>query len=223
MFARVAVVDPELLSLMPSPIAAGTLMDALTHAIESMTSPKANPWTKALCLQAITNIGRYARRFVENPADPEPASAISLASTLAGHCFTNTGLGIVHSLSHPIGVYHHIHHGTSNAIFLPPVMRFNLQAVRADYAQIAPLLQNPAGPERIDPRDESAPQAAIDSVRSLLRDIGISATLRKSGLTSEEGFEIMAKDAAESPQVLTNPVHATEEDMLSLLRAAMDG
>ncbi len=223
MFARVAVVDPELLSLMPTPIAAGTLMDALTHAIESMTSPKANPWTRNLCLQAIANIGQYARRFVENPADPEPAGAISLASTWAGHCFTNTSLGIVHSLSHPIGVYHHIHHGTSNAIFLPPVMRFNLQAVRGDYAQIAPLLQNPSEADRVDPRDESAPQVAINSVRSLVRDIGISATLREAGITSEEGFETMAKDAAKSPQVLTNPVHATEEDMLSLLRAAMNG
>lgn len=222
MFARVAMVDPGLLAKMPGPVAAGTMMDALTHAIESMGSPKAGPWTRALCLEAIGNIGAFARQFVENPGDPEAAGPISIASTWAGHSFTNTGLGIVHSLSHPIGSYHHVHHGTSNAIFLPPVMRFNLQAVRGDYARIAPLLQHP-DEEKIDPASEAAPQAAIDAVQSLVRDIGVPATLREAGVADETNFEIMAKDAAESPQVLTNPISATEADMLALLRAALDG
>ncbi|MBT5367583.1 MAG: iron-containing alcohol dehydrogenase, partial [Nitrospinaceae bacterium] len=222
MFAQVAVVDPGLLAKMPGPVAAGTMMDALTHAIESMGSPKAGPWTRALCLEAIGNIGAHARRFVNDPSEPEAASAISIASTWAGHSFTNTGLGIVHSLSHPIGSYHHVHHGTSNAIFLPPVMRFNLQAVRADYAQIAPLLQHPDD-EKIDSSSEAAPQAAINAIQSLVKDIGIPATLREAGVADETDFKIMAKDAAESPQVLTNPIPASEADMLALLRAALDG
>jgi alcohol dehydrogenase len=220
MFARLAVVDPGLLARLPAPVAAGTLMDALTHAVESMTSPKASPWTRALCLQAIANIGENARKFIADPGDPASADPISIASTWAGYSFTNTGLGIVHSLSHPIGTYYHVHHGTSNAIFLPHVMSFNLQAVRGDYAQIAPLLQQgEAG--KIDPEDEAAPQAAIDALRSLIRDLGISPALRESGVSGEEHFEVMAKDAAESPQVLTNPIPADEADMLALLRAAM--
>jgi alcohol dehydrogenase class IV len=223
MFARVAIVDPGLLAGLPGPIAAGTLMDTLTHAIESMGSPKANPWSRTLCLQAIAHIGKYARRFAADPSDPESADPISISSTWAGHCFTNTGLGIVHSLSHPVGSYHHVHHGTSNAIFLPPVMLFNLQAVREDYARIAPLLQPPDELSRIDPADEAAPQAAIHSVRALVKDLGIPANLREAGVPGDEHFEIMAKDAAESPQVATNPVHATEEDMRALLHAAMDG
>jgi alcohol dehydrogenase class IV len=222
MFARVAVVDPGLLAGMPAPIAAGTLMDALTHSIESLTSPRANPWTQTLCLEAIWNIGQNARRFVADPSDPESAAPISLASTWAGYCFTNTGLGIVHSLSHPIGFYHAVHHGTSNAIFLPPVMGFNLQAVRQLYSQIAPLVQHPDDSEHVDPENEAAPQAAIDAIRRLVKDIGIPLTLREAGVSGKENFEVMAKDAAVSRQVETNPVHASEADMLALFRAAFD-
>ena len=217
LFARVAVVDPALLAKLPSHIAAGAMMDALTHAVESIGSPNSNPWTEALALRAIACIGDHGRAYVDDPSDPEAADAVSMAATLAGRAFTNTGLGIVHSLAHPLGAYHGLHHGTANGIFLPPVMEFNLPAMRESYARMAPLLVRP------DKRGDAAQtaEAAIEAVRELNRDIGIPRTLREADVVNED-LDVLAKDAAESHQVHTNPVPSTQEDMKRLLLEALE-
>ncbi len=214
LFAKLAVVDSTLLAHLPSHIAAGAMMDALTHAIESLGSPASNPWTEALAFQAIAYVGAHGRAYVDDPANPEAADAISLAATLAGRAFTNTGLGIVHSLAHPLGAYHGLHHGTANGIFLPPVMEFNLPAMRETYARMAPLLA---------PHEDVAhtAEAAIEAIRTLNRDVGIPASLREADVVNED-LDVMAKDAAESHQVVTNPVPSTEEDMKRLLLAVLE-
>ncbi|MBI3127259.1 MAG: iron-containing alcohol dehydrogenase [Candidatus Tectomicrobia bacterium] len=216
LYADLAVVDSSLLAKLPRPVAAGALMDALTHAIESIGSPKSSPWTEAMCMQAIGLIGKHARRFVESPADPEAADALALAATLAGASFTNTGLGIVHALTHPYFMAFGGHHGTINAILLPPVMRFNLPAMREKYARMAPLL---AG-EDADPRDPAAAEAAIEEVSALGRDIGIPSTFRAYCGWSEDGLEMMAREAAKSGSVQTNPVFAGEAEMRRLYQEA---
>ena len=217
LFAKVALVDSALLARLPSHIAAGAMMDALTHAIESIGSPASSPWTEALALQAIAFIGEHGRIYVDDPSDPEAADAVSLAATLAGRAFTNTGLGIVHSLAHPLGAYHGLHHGTANGIFLPSVMEFNLPAMRETYARMAPLLARP------DQREGAARTAetAIAAVRELNRDVGIPGTLREADVVGED-LDVLAKDAAESHQVSTNPVPSTREDMKRLLSEALE-
>ena len=188
------------------------MMDALTHAIESIGSPLSGPWTEALCMQAIGYIGRHGRRFVEDPSDPEAAGPVSLAATLAGASFTNTGLGIVHALTHPYFMTYGGHHGTINAILLAPVMRFNLPAMREKYARMAPLLAGPG----IEPRDPAAAEAAIAGVRALGRDIGIPLPFRAYCGGSEEPLGMMAREAAKSATVKTNPVAAGEAEMKKL-------
>lgn len=217
LFAKVALVDSALLAKLPSHIAAGAMMDALTHAIESIGSPASSPWTEALALQAIAFIGEHGRAYVDDPSDPEAADAVSLAATLAGRAFTNTGLGIVHSLAHPLGAYHGLHHGTANGIFLPSVMEFNLPAMRETYAGMAPLLVHP------DKREGAAGTAetAIAAIRELNRAIGIPGTLREADVVGED-LDVLAKDAAESHQVSTNPVPSTREDMKRLLLEALE-
>ncbi len=215
LYADVAVVDSALLAKLPRYFAAGALMDALTHAIESAGSPKASPWTEALCMQAIASIGRHARRFVGDPADPEAADPLALAATLAGASFTNTGLGIVHALTHPVYSFFGGHHGTTNGVLLATVMRFNLPAMREKYARMAPLLADPPEAGALDPRDPGAAEAAIEGVRALARDIGIPPDLRALGAKAEY-LDRMAQEAAKSPTVRTNPVHATAEDMKRL-------
>ena len=212
LFAKLAVVDSALLARLPSHIAAGAMMDALTHAIESVGSPASNPWTEALAFESIARIGAHGRAYVDDPSDPEAADAISLAAMLAGRAFTNTGLGIVHSLAHPLGAYHGLHHGTANGIFLPPVMEFNLPVMREAYARMAPLLKDGA---------PQTAEAAIDAIRELNTDIGIPGSLRAADVVNED-LDVLAKDAAESHQVTTNPVPSTQEDMKRLLLAVLE-
>lgn len=210
LYADLAVVDSALLATLPRYFAAGALMDALTHAIESIGSKKSCPWTEAMAMQAVASIGKYARRFVDDPADPEPADSIAMAATLAGASFTNTGLGIVHALTHPVYSYFGGHHGTTNGILLADVMQFNLPVMRETYARMAPLLADPSGPD-----SSATAEAAIESIRALARDIGIPPTLGALGMT-EEYLDRMAEEAAQSATVKTNPVHAGVADMKAI-------
>ena len=205
LYADVAVVDSSLLATLPKFFAAGALMDALTHAVESLGSPRANPWTQALCFQAVGLIGQNARRFV---ADPDAADPVALGACLAGASFTNTGLGIVHGLTHPVFNFFGGHHGTTNGILLAPVMRFNLPAMRETYARLAPLLANPE--EGAD--DTQDAELAVERVRALADDIEIPESLAAIGAEMEY-LDRMAHEAAASTTVATNPVPADAEDM----------
>jgi alcohol dehydrogenase class IV len=215
LYADLAVVDSSLLATLPRPIAAGALMDALTHAIESIGSKRSTPWTEALCMHAVQLIGWHARQFVNNPGDPDAADAASLAAALAGASFTNTGLGIVHALTHPVFSFFGGHHGTTNGTLLAAVMYFNLPAMHEKYARMAPLLVNPS--EKMDAglSDTEAAKLAIEGVRAITRDIGIPLSLGAIGV-KEEYLDRMAADAAKSFTVQTNPVHAVEKDMKAI-------
>jgi alcohol dehydrogenase class IV len=220
LYAHVAVVDSSLLATLPHYFAAGALMDALTHAIESIGSPRANPWTEAMCMQAIGFIGQNARIFVKNPADADAADACALAATLAGASFTNTGLGIVHGLTHPVFNYFGGHHGTTNGTLLATVMKFNLPAMREKYALMAPLLANPSG-GTTSAEEPGTAESAIESVHVLARDIGIPLTLGAIGV-KEEFLDRMALEAAASSTVATNPVPANAADMKKIYLELLD-
>ncbi len=210
LYADLAVVDSALLATLPRYFAAGALMDALTHAIESIGSKQSSPWTEAMSMRAVAFIGKHARRFVDDPADPESADPIAMAATLAGASFTNTGLGIVHALTHPVYSYFGGHHGTTNGILLADVMAFNLPVMRETYARMAPLLADTGGPG-----GPGTAETAIESIRALARDIGIPPSLGALGMT-EEYLDRMAEEAAQSATVKTNPVHADAQDMKAI-------
>ena len=214
MFAKLAIIDSSLLAKLPRELAAGALMDALTHSIESIGSPKSSPWTEGLANQSIQLIGRYAREYVIDRSIEESADAISLAATLAGRAFGNTGLGIVHSLAHPLGAYHELHHGTANGILLPPVMKFNLPKMKKKYAEINTLLSKDSKDSKSQNELEQA-EDAIKKIDELARDIEIPKTLRELDIT-DKNIEVMSKDAVESNQVKTNPVPANKEDLKKL-------
>ena len=214
MFANLAIVDSSLLAKLPKELAAGALMDALTHSIESIGSPKSSPWTEGLANKSIELICRYAREYIDDRSVEKSADAISLAATLAGTAFGNTGLGIVHSLAHPLGAYHQLHHGTANGIFLPSVMRFNLPKMKKKYAEMNTLLsQNDENFKNQDELEQA--EDTINKIDELARDIEIPKTLRELDIT-KKNLEVMSKDAAESNQVKTNPVQPTENDLKKL-------
>jgi len=146
---------------------------------------------------------------------------VPLAACLAGASFTNTGLGIVHALTHPVFNYFGGHHGTTNGILLAEVMHFNLPAMREKYAEMAPLLADPSGEDGIDPADAGVADVAIESVRALARDIGIPPTLSAIG-AKEEYLDRMAMEATKSGTVQTNPVSANERNMKSIYETLME-
>ena len=131
----VAIVDPGMMMTMPKELTAATGLDALTHAIEGFTTKAAWEMTDMFHLKAIELIAKYLRKAVEN--DEEAKEKMALASYLAGMGFSNVGLGIVHSMAHPLGAFYGTPHGVANAIILPTVMEYNAEYTGEKFREIA--------------------------------------------------------------------------------------
>lgn len=209
--------DPELLAFIPQKVAAETGADALTHAIETYVSLNSTVITEGLALSAITIIGKYLRRMVGNPEDMEAAEHMLLASCMAGLAFANGGLGLVHSLAHPVGAHFHLSHGLSCSLYLPFVMEFNLLACPEKFAAIAGALGE-------DIRGKSCHHAAKESVkavRELFADIGIPRNFSDLGVP----FQLhpkMVEDALAAVPTQLNPRKPNKDQMTNLFNAPLD-
>jgi len=175
---KVAILDPLLLGTIPSKVAAETGTDALSHAIESYVGLGSHPITDALALAAVRMISQNVVKFIANPGDVEVTGQMLLASCMAGICFNNAGLGLVHSLAHPIGAYFHVPHGLACALYLSAVMEFNASAWPEKFASIADAMgQDIRGLQR-----EAAAERALFAVRDLLDRMGLPKKLSKLGI-----------------------------------------
>jgi alcohol dehydrogenase class IV len=209
--------DPELLAFIPSKVAAETGADALTHAIETYVSLNSTVITEGLALSSITLIGKYLRRMVGNPEDMEAAEQMLLASCMAGLSFANGGLGLVHSLAHPVGTHFHLSHGLSCSLYLPFVMEFNLLTCPEKFAAIAEALGE-------DIRGMSCHRAARESVkavRELFADIGIPRNFSDLGIA----FQLhpkMVEDALAAVPTKANPRRPDKEQITNLFTAPLD-
>jgi alcohol dehydrogenase class IV len=208
--------DPELLAFIPRKVAAETGADALTHAIESYVSLNSTVMTEGPALSSITLIGKYLRRVVGNPEDTEAAEHMLLASYLAGFSFLNGGLGLVHSLAHPVGAHFHLSHGLSCAIYLPFVMEFNLLTCPGKFASVAEALGE-------DIRGMSCHRAAKESVkavRELFADIGIPRNFSDLGVSFQLHPEMIEEALAAVPTKL-NPRRPDKEEITNLFKAPL--
>ncbi|MDP2989344.1 MAG: iron-containing alcohol dehydrogenase, partial [Kiritimatiellota bacterium] len=211
--ADVAMLDPELTVNLPARITAATGMDALTHAIEGITSRGAQPISDALGLHAIRLIFTALPRAVKNPTDMDARGNMLIASTIAGMCFINSMCGAVHATAHALGARYGIPHGLANAIMLPPVMAFNLEEIPERYLMIADAMGiNVNG---MSPREAGA--RAIEAVIKLKRVIGLTDTLADFGLPEDpEALAGLVELAASDGQIGYNPRYREENDILSL-------
>ena len=170
----VAVVDPEMMASMPKGLTAATGMDALTHAIEGYITKGAWELSDMFHLKAIEIISRSLRDAVANT--PKGREAMALGQYVAGMGFSNVGLGIVHSMAHPLGALYDTPHGVANAIILPTVMEYNAPATGDKYKYIAAAM----GVEGTDKMTEDEyRKAAVDAVKKLSADVGIPADLKQ--------------------------------------------
>ena len=201
----VALVDPELTLSLPPTVTAATGMDALTHAIEALTSLIAQPLADLLAQEAVRRIDRSLLRAVRDGEDLEARTEMSFAALLAGMAFGNAWVGLAHAIAHALGGLYDIPHGVGCALALPSAMEFNLDVRREKYQQIAACMD-------LDEAEE-----AIKRVRRLRREIGLPGSLRDLGI-SEDDAETIAEQALQDGSVLFNPRPVSEEEMLERVR-----
>lgn len=205
----VAFVDPEMMSTMPKGLTAATGMDALTHAIEGYITAGAWELSDMFHLKAIEIIARSLRGAVDNT--PEGRADMALGQYVAGMGFSNVGLGIVHSMAHPLGALYDTPHGVANAIILPTVMEYNAEATGEKYREIARAM----GVQGVDAMSqEEYRKAAIDAVKQLSLDVGIPADLKD--IVKKEDIPFLAQSAYDDACRPGNPKETSVEDITAL-------
>ena len=208
----VAFVDPEMMSSMPKGLTAATGMDALTHAIEGYITAGAWELSDMFLLKAIEIISRSLRNAVANT--PEGRADMALGQYVAGMGFSNVGLGIVHSMAHPLGALYDTPHGVANAIILPTVMEYNAPATGEKYREIARAM----GVQGVDSMtQEEYRKAAIDAVRKLSEDVGIPADLK--AIVKEEDIPFLAQSAYDDACRPGNPRETSVEEIAELYKS----
>lgn len=210
----VAVVDPDMMSSMPKGLTAATGMDALTHAIEGYITKAAWELSDMFHLKAIEIISRSLRGAVENTA--EGREGMALGQYVAGMGFSNVGLGIVHSMAHPLGAVYDTPHGVANAIILPTVMEYNAPATGEKYRDIAKAM----GVEGVDAMSlDEARKAAVDAVKKLSKDVGIPADLKD--IVKPEDVDFLAQSAYDDACRPGNPRDTSVEEIKQLYLSLM--
>ena len=179
----VAIVDPELMYSMPKGLTAATGMDALTHAIESYITPGAWLMSDMFEIKAIEQIAQHLKNAVDNGKDQVAREGMAVAQYIAGMGFSNVGLGIVHSMAHPLGAFYDTPHGVANALLLPYVMEYNAESAAAPkYMDIARAM----GVDTTGMTEAQGVRAAIDAVIALSKSINIPQKLHEIGVKEED-------------------------------------
>ncbi len=210
----VAVVDPDMMSSMPKGLTAATGMDALTHAIEGYITAGAWELSDMFHLKAIELIAKHLRGAVENT--DEGREGMALGQYVAGMGFSNVGLGIVHSMAHPLGAVYDTPHGVANAIILPTVMEYNAPATGEKYRDIAKAM----GVEGVDGMTlEDARKAAVDAVKKLSQDVGIPADLKD--IVKPEDVDFLAQSAFDDACRPGNPRETSVAEIKELYLSLM--
>ena len=210
----VAVVDPDMMSTMPKGLTAATGMDALTHAIEGYITKGAWELSDMFHLKAIEVISRSLRDAVNNTK--EGRAGMALGQYIAGMGFSNVGLGIVHSMAHPLGALYDTPHGVANAIILPTVMEYNAPATGDKYKYIAKAM----GVDGVEEMSvEEYRKAAIDAVKQLSKDVGIPADLKE--IVKPEDIPFLAQSAFDDACRPGNPRDTSVEEITEIYKSLM--
>ena len=210
----VAIVDPDMMSTMPKGLTAATGMDALTHAIEGYITKGAWELSDMFHLKAIEIIARSLRGAVDNT--PEGREGMALGQYVAGMGFSNVGLGIVHSMAHPLGALYDTPHGVANAIILPTVMEYNAPETGDKYKYIAQAM---GVKDTENMSVEEYRKAAIDAVKQLSVDVGIPTDLKE--IVKAEDIPFLAQSAYDDACRPGNPKETSVADITALYKSLL--
>jgi len=212
----IAILDYRLTMSMPKSLTAATGVDALTHAVEAYVSRRANEFSNLLALSAIEIIWNSIGQAWYNGSDEKARENMLLGSFQAGIAFSNASVGLVHSMSEPLGACFHVPHGLSNAMLLPAVTRFSANGAPARYAKIARCV----GLADASTPDEECCQVLIDRLLELNRELEIPSP-KSFGIDKtsyEEDIEKMTTDAAAATSTTYNPIVATAGQIEDIYR-----
>jgi alcohol dehydrogenase class IV len=214
----VSILDPTLLVSLPPNLTAATGLDAVTHCIEAYSVEMVrSPMTDVLCLEGLRLLFQYLPQATKHGDDLEARSNTLIAANMAGMAFTNLGVGVVHALAHATGGRFGTHHGTTNSVFLPWGMQFNLDVVAPRYAAMARYLRLTD-----DKNDEIASKTLIDRVKELSSEIGLPSRLRDLGVPvlKQEELENLASLANSDPAIMFNPKETSVQDIIGIYERA---
>ena len=213
MYPAVALVDPDLLMTLPPHLVASTGLDALTHAVEAYTVKPASVITDTLALEALPLILRsLPKAYQDIKNNSEAREGLMMGSLLAGMAFGNSDVGAVHCLAESVGSLYDTPHGVANAVFLPHVMEFNLEAAEARYARIASAAGIEAGSQR------EAARRLIARIKELSRSLSIPSFQELN--IPESDFRLIAEKSFANNSNPSNPREATAANYLDILRRA---
>ncbi|MHA3114656.1 iron-containing alcohol dehydrogenase [Acinetobacter sp. ANC 4635] len=217
-----AILDPRMTQTLPVHLTAMTAMDAMTHAIEAYTCMAANPLSDAYATGAIKKISQNLFKVLDNPKDAEARLELAQASTMAGIAFSNSMVGLVHSLGHALGAVAHLPHGLCMNLFLPYVLEYN-KSVNGD--KIAELLLPLAGADIYaqTPADQRTDKTieTLYSIRDHLYELTkLPRNLRETGKVSESQLDEVAEKALNDGSIIYNPKEASLAQLREILQKA---
>lgn len=210
-----AYIDPILSVSLPKSVTAATGIDALTHCLEAYTNKFAHPFVDLYALEGVRLIAKYLKRACDDGADIEARSQVALGSMYGGMCLGPVNTAAVHALSYPLGVEYHIPHGLSNALLLPYVMEYNIEADATKYERIAAVL----GVEKKATSKETALEG-VKIMKQLIVDCGLPITLKQAGV-KQESIPLLAEGAVKVQRLLKNNIREIAvDDAVAIYKAA---
>ena len=206
--AAVVICDPELTVGMPAAITAGTGMDAFAHCLEAYCSPHYHPMSQGIAVEGMRLVKEYLPRAYANANDIEARAHMMSAAAMGATAFQK-GLGAIHALSHPIGAFYNSHHGTTNAVVMAPVLKFNRAAIETRIEALAAYLGIAGGFDGF-----------YNYVVELNASLGIPANLTELGVTDPD-LDWLVESALKDPSVGGNPVEMNKDNTRALFEACL--
>ncbi|WP_282611247.1 iron-containing alcohol dehydrogenase [Pelagibius sp. Alg239-R121] len=208
MLPSVVICDPELTVGMPKFITAGTGLDAFAHCVEAYSSPHYHPMSQGIALEGMRLVKDYLPRAYEDGTDIEARANMMSAASMGATAFQK-GLGAIHALSHPIGAVHHTHHGTTNAVCMPAVLKFNADAIRDRFDAAAAYLGIEGGFDGFC--------AYVDDLNA---SMGVPKTLTELGVDDPD-IDALTDAALRDPSTGGNPIEMTHENTRALFEQCL--
>lgn len=215
--ATLAIDDPQLMLEMPPKLTAATGMDALTHAIEAYVSNSNFPFSNGLALEAIKLVAKSLKTAVKEGSNVEARTDMCWAEYMAGLAFSNSGLGLVHSMAHQLGGFYNMPHGVANAILLPYVMEYNSLVAKERYADVA----NALGIKTNGMTADQASNAAIRFIKELSIELDIPA-LNSLGFNPTD-VVTLSLNALNDTCLTDNPRNPSLVDVQNIYMNAYEG
>jgi len=204
LFAKLAIIDPELTIYLPPQVSASTGVDTLVHLLEGYLSKKANPFTDTLALVGVSLVKETLEESVRNGHNLDARTTMAQASLFGGIVIANAGLGLVHGLGSFLGSLHNVTHGLACAVVLPAVLEYNLET----------------NPEKRDALESVLGEEPIKAVRNLIREVNLPERLSELGI-KESDLKELAEKSLTASSTKNNPREVNYEDVLDILKKAL--